>query len=35
MRSGQGALQGQCRGYKGADGEEEEDRGEESGKQAY
>lgn len=30
MRSVQGVLQGQCRGYKVVDGEEEEDRGEES-----
>lgn len=30
MRSVQGALQGQCKGYKAVDGEEEEGRGEES-----
>lgn len=30
MRSVQGVLQGQCRGYKAVDGEEEEGRGEES-----
>lgn len=30
MRSVQGVLQGQYRGYKVVDGEEEEDRGEES-----